>query len=499
MSYTQLPLQAGPSPADAAAELLRRKSARQGILAFTTYTKPDYAVSWHHQILCDHLDRFASGEIKRLMVMMPPRHGKSELVSRRLPAYLLGRLPDANIIATSYSADLASRLNRDVQRIIDAPSYRRLFPGTGLWGSSVRTVAQGTYLRNSDLFEVVGHKGSYRSSGIGGGITGMGGDFLLIDDPVKNREEADSPTVRDSIYEWYTSTLYTRRSSTAGILVCMTRWNPEDLAGKLLSRAEEDPTADQWTILKFPALAEGPLSADDPRASGEALWPERFPVEELAKTRAANPYDWFSLYQQEPRSAGSQEWPDEWFSSGIWFKEWPTDLLFRVQTLDPSKGRDARNSDYSAWVIAGVDRQGNIWVEADLERRPSTKIVEDGLDLYQQHQPRAIGIEVNQFQSLLAVEFRRAARLRKYQTLPVFGITNTVNKQVRIRSIGPYLAQRKLWFKSDSPGTRLLVQQLREFPSGAHDDGPDALDMAIRLIKHLLGHKEKSIQLETAA
>jgi hypothetical protein len=144
------------------------------------------------------------------MIFAQPRSGKSELVSRRLPAYILGRDPDATIIAASYGADLARRMNRDVQRIIDTPEYQRLFPDTQLWGKNVRSVADGSYLRNSDLFEVVGHRGFYMSVGVGGALTGMGSKYMVLDDPVKNRKEANSATYRQSVWEWYTSTFYTR-------------------------------------------------------------------------------------------------------------------------------------------------------------------------------------------------------------------------------------------------------------------------------------------------
>ena len=162
------------SQQEAAAELLRRRQARNSILAFTTYTMPTFEVSWHHEVMSEYIDKFANKEIKRLMIFMPPRHTKSEFVSRRLPAYLLGRNPDESIIAASYGADLASRMNRDVQRIIDSEDYRRIFPDTRLFGKNIRTVASGSWLRNSDMFEVVEYSGYYRGSGIGGAITGMG-------------------------------------------------------------------------------------------------------------------------------------------------------------------------------------------------------------------------------------------------------------------------------------------------------------------------------------
>jgi len=184
------------------------------------------------------------------MVFMPPRHGKSELVSRRFPAFALGRDPNTRIIACSYGATLAARLNRDIQRIIDTPGYLSLFPSTRLYGENVRTRAQGTYLRNSDIFEIVGHAGFCASAGVGGAITGMGFDIGIIDDPIKNQEEAESITYRNMVWEWYGSTFYTRAEKDAIILLTMTRWHQDDLAGRLLN----DAGGDKWTVLSFPAL-----------------------------------------------------------------------------------------------------------------------------------------------------------------------------------------------------------------------------------------------------
>ena len=246
------------------------RAARSNLFDFTCYTYPGYAGNWHHRLICSYLDLFVAGEIKRLMIFAPPRSGKSELVSRRLPAFILGHDPDAWIIAASYGADLARRMNRDVQRIIDSPEYRRLFPDTQLWGKNVRSVADGSFLRNSDLFEVVGHKGYYMGVGVGGSLTGMGGRYLLIDDPVKNRKEANSATYRQAVEEWYTSTFYTRLAPGGNILIVLTRWHEDDLAGRLLEKAKSDPAADQWTVITLPAVAEEPVAAYDPREPGVA-------------------------------------------------------------------------------------------------------------------------------------------------------------------------------------------------------------------------------------
>ena len=158
--------------------------AQNNLLDFTRYTFPKYQVNWHHRLLANKLDKVVTGEVKRLMIFMPPRYGKTELASRRFPAYILGKRPNSQIIATSYGATLAQDINRDVQRIIDSDLYQEVFPETKLYGKNVRTVSSGTYLRNSEIFEVVNHKGFYKSAGVGGGITGKGFNFGIIDDPV---------------------------------------------------------------------------------------------------------------------------------------------------------------------------------------------------------------------------------------------------------------------------------------------------------------------------
>jgi predicted phage terminase large subunit-like protein len=271
---------------------------------------PAYQVNWHHRVLCHYLDRFVRREIKRLMVFMPPRHGKSELVSRRLPAYIFGVNPDAKIIACSYGADLASRMNRDVQRIMDTDHYRAAFPASQLFGANVRTVAQGTYLRNSDIFEIVDHAGIYRAAGVGGGITGMGFDYGIIDDPIKNREEADSVTVRESIKDWYASTFYTRAEKDACILVTMTRWHMDDLAGWILDGDDKD----NWTVLSFPGVKDTEPTDYDRRAIDEPLWLDKYNSDALAAIkRTIGSYQWESLYQQRPRPREGGMFKEHWF------------------------------------------------------------------------------------------------------------------------------------------------------------------------------------------
>ena len=287
--------------------------ARRCYYEFVLQTKSDYIGGWFLRKVADALQRFyhevEAGKRPRMMIFAPPRSGKSELFSRRFPAWALGKNPDMQFISCSYADDLAGRTNRDVQRIIDTPKYMSIFPGTRLNVRNVSTYSQGAYLRNSDLFEIPGHTGSYRSAGIGGGITGMGADIAVIDDPVKDKAQAGSKTWRDAIWDWYRSVLYSRLSPKGGVLLGMTRWHEDDLAGRLLDAAMAG--ADKWEVLKFPATAE---EDEEHRKAGEPLHPERFSAEQLAEIKRVQGSDsWAALYQQRPAPVGGGIFDRAWW------------------------------------------------------------------------------------------------------------------------------------------------------------------------------------------
>jgi predicted phage terminase large subunit-like protein len=216
------------------------------------------------------------------------------------------------------------------------------------------------------------------------------------------------------------------------------------------------------------------------------LWPEREDLYTLMTLRATTGAAAFASEKQgDPVNPEACEWPSEYFDRpGFWFEQWPASLLFRILSLDPSKGKDADKGDYSALAKIGIDKAGVIFVEADLQRRPTPQIVADGVEMVRQFKPDGFAIEINQFQELLCADFLRVGHEQRTH-LPIFEINNQVNKNVRIRRLGPYLSQRKLRFKTRSPGTVLLVQQLKDFPVGDHDDGPDALEQGLRLLIEL--------------
>jgi predicted phage terminase large subunit-like protein len=247
--------------------------------------------------MCAALDDVARGLLKRLMIFTQPRVGKTEAVSRRFPAFMFGKNPDCNVIATSYSDDLARANNRDVQRIITSDQYPLLFPNTRI--GSTRSQSG---VKNSDEFEVVGHRGVYKSAGVGGGITGRGFNIGLIDDPIKSREEADSKTYRERLWEWYNAVFYTRRANDdAAIILVQTRWHHDDLAGRLLAQ-----NASEWTVVRFEAIKEtndapNKYNAYDKRAYGDVLWPDLFSSEAMADTqKQLGTFNFASLYQQRP-------------------------------------------------------------------------------------------------------------------------------------------------------------------------------------------------------
>lgn len=284
-----------------------QEDARENILAFTQYTKEDYVVNWHHQILCDKLNKFANGEIKRMMVFMPPQHGKSELTSRRLPAYMLGRNPNLRIALCAYNSTFASKFNRQVQRIMTEPAYNEVFPGTRLNAKNVATDSKGSYLRNSEQFEVVGKRGSFLSVGVGGGITGNPVDIALIDDPIKGAEEAGSQTYREKVWEWYTTELETRLHNNSQILITLTRWNIADIAGRILEASQSEHARD-WEVVVFPRIKVDNSNPDDPRKVGEVLWPEVHSMESAMEAKQRNPVKFEALQQQNPKvmEAGSE-------------------------------------------------------------------------------------------------------------------------------------------------------------------------------------------------
>lgn len=400
------------------------------------------------------------------MVFMPPRHGKSELVSRRFPAYILGRLPDTSIIGCSYGADLASRMNRDIQRIIDTSEYERLFPQTRLYGKNIRTVSQGAYLRNSDIFEVVDRQGVYRSAGIGGGITGMGFQFGIIDDPIKDPKEAESEVFRESVWEWYTGAFWTRQAKDARILLTMTRWHEDDLAGRLLTLAKADPKADQWEVLKLPGICEDESLSHERRKAGEALWPARFNVDYFEASKANNARQHEAMNQQNPTAREGNM-----FKVGkLTIEDAAPVEGKRVRYWD--KGATASGGDFTVGVKISRDTKGLFWVEDVKRGQWATDERDETIKQTAELDGRLVGIggeqEPGSSGKDAALAFVRMLAGYSVTTAPASGSKETradpFSSQV---NAGNVRLVRGKW-------NAAFIEELRQFPQGKHDDQVDA-------------------------
>ena len=448
-------------PVRARAELLLRQ--RQGIASppdlvqFVARMYPGYVWNWHHRLIAELLEQVLAGEVTRLLVALPPRHGKTQLVSRLFPAYVLGRDPSMSVISCSYSAALATRNSREVQRLLSDPRYRAMFPATRL-----PTPRDTGVTRTADYFELLsvdGRVGSYRAAGVGGSITGMGFRLGIIDDPIKDRSQADSAHYRDLVWEWYTSTFRTRAEPGARIVVISTRWHQDDLVGRLL---QNEPG--QWEELRLPAIAEGELHPRDPRQPGEALWPERYPIEELQALQRLSAYDWAALYQQRPVPRGGGLFKEEWLTQSLAppcrRRVWAWDLASKAL------------GDWSAGALVGETDLGYHVLRVERLRGDYPDIKRCVLRCWAEDPADALLVED------AAAGVPLVQELRASTPLPVIPVRPQGPKISRAMAVSPLVEARRV---SYSPGdwNAEFLAEFCAFPSSPHDDQVDAVVMAL--------------------
>lgn len=447
---------------------MQRRSAQHTLSDFILYTSDNYLMGWVHQEICQTLDNFLkdliAGKRPRLIITMPPRSGKSEIVSRRFPAYFLGKYPDLSIISVSYSASLAEDFSRDVQRIIDSDEYKAIFPNTKLSDKKDKN-----YKRTSDFFEIVDHKGVYCSAGVGGSITGKGCDILIIDDPIKNRQEANSETVRKKIYDWYSSTAYTRLSPIGGVIMMCTRWHLDDLIGKVLSDKNQKP----FHVISYPAIAEH----DEPhRKQGEALHSERFSLEILNEIKSTlSTADWLSLYQQKPVPEG-----------GAIFET--SKLRYYDETSEPKRFdqivgswdmtfKENKTSDFVVGQLWG--RKGADFYLLDMvrDRMDFVKTLKVFINFANKHKNCNCWLVEDKANGTAII-----STLKKHIS-GIIPITPKESKQERAYAITPYLEAGNIFFPKNQNFTKDLEEEMLQFPAGAHDDTVDSMTQALNYFR----------------
>lgn len=428
----------------------------------------------HLMVIDRALIDIALGKINRLMILMPPRHGKSTLGSKGFPAWYAGQFPDREIMLTSAKRDLALKWSADARDVFD--EY-----GQQIFGVGVNPKDRGAENWKTTC------GGEIQALGVGSSAFGRGAHLAIIDDYHGSMNEAMSLTERNNVHRWFHGTIRNRLNDEhkSAIVIIATPYHKDDLMGRLLK--EQDQGGDQWRVIKFPAIAtDNDILGRKP---GEALWPQKWSINHLERERraliaAGYPWQWEALYQCCPVDVIDSEWPSEYFDD-IMFDEWPTEMVGKVIAVDPSMGK-TNKSDFSAIVMVMKGRDGNYYIEADLGRRPSSRIVDDALNWHREFKPATLGCETNSFQELLGAEFEAKSKAGNYNVW-FSGIHNSQDKRVRIRTLTPLLAQKKIRFKRNSPGVSIVLEQMRMFPSGKYDDGPDALEMGIRLVNWLEG------------
>jgi len=418
----------------------------------------------HLDVLDKALQDVSEGKIKRLIVAMPPRHGKSERVSKKFPAWHVGRNPGDEIILASYSIDLSrgfSRIARDTLM-----SHYSVF--------GVRVDPQN---QSAESWGIEGYRGGVTAAGVGGPITGRGAKIAIVDDPVKNSEEANSEVMRDKIWEWYQSTLYTRLTPDGRIIIVMTRWHEDDLVGRLLKKEREEieegtHTGDRWTVINFPAIAE-----DDDylgRKPGEPLWPEfGFDLQRLTKIKQdVGSYVFNALYQQRPSAAEGAMFRRQWWQ---YYETDPRLIQFdeMIQSWDCTF-KDSDGSDYvvgQVWGRKGADKylvdqvrdRMDITATMDAIRNMSAKWPKARLKLIED---KANGSAI--------------ISMLRHKLGGIVPVTPKESKLARAHAILPDVEAGNVYLPRNKPWVQDFIEECAAFPKGANDDQVDCMTQALQ-------------------
>ena len=479
-------------------EIARRVLARRRLLPFVQRLNPRYSAGWVHEDICRRLEQFsedvALGKSPRLMLLMPPRAGKSELASRMFPAWHLGKYPDHEVISCAYNVSLAETFSRKVKEALEDPKYQTVF----------QTRLHPDFRSNGE-WAIAGARGGYVAAGVGGGITGRGCHILVIDDPIKNAEEADSADTREKLWDWYGSTAYTRLAPGGGVLVIQTHWHDDDLAGRLQNAMRADAEADQFVVVKYPAIAEADeflcldtdlieynvaeVPPEEPpgreffqadcryrllRRKGEALHPARYDLQKLNRIKKTlPPRFWSALYQQNPVPDEGMYFTKDMFRRGP--APSPTDCYVNV-AFDFAISEKQQN-DYTVGTVTLLDSD-DVLHFVDRVRFKSADadfICKAIVSLCKRwHNPSIqLGLEDGQIYRALSGPLKREmARQRVYPSIQL--LKPITDKQARARTLQGRMQQGLVSFCDKADWFDSMRTEMLRFPSGVHDDQVDS-------------------------
>lgn len=499
-----------PAQLAAQAEMASRVLARKDLLHFIQRINPGYLAGWVHKDICKRLERFsadvAAKKSPRLMLLMPPRHGKSEIASRNFPAWHMGQYPDHEIISCSYNVSLAMGFSRKVKQIIEDPNYGQVFTGARLDPKN----------QSTEEWALEGARGGYVAAGIGGPITGKGAHVLVIDDPVKNAEEADSADQREKVWEWYNSTAYSRLAPGGGVLIIQTWWHDDDLAGRvqnLMKTGSDDVYVDQYEVVKYPAVAEADewlnlntqqierLEHDDQpggdmlhavaralkagmdttqlqylRSKGEALHPDRYDLDKLMRIKAQNAGGrwWSALYQQNPVPDDGAYFLKEHF------KRAPLPELKRsnVYIAWDFAISTKKQNDYTVGTV-GLQDEDDVLHIAEMVRfksNDSLYMVEAILNLCERWYSPNLQLGFEDGQIYRAIEALLKKRMRERRVYPSITVLKPItDKMARARPLQGRMQQGMVSFADNAPWFEAARMEMLRFPAGVHDDQVDSM------------------------
>lgn len=448
------------------------------LIAYAAYQWPGYRDAAHHRLIARHLEAVERGEIKRLMITMPPRHGKSMLASEFFPAWYMGRNPDHYVVTATYAQELADDFGRKVKNQIEDGAFREIFPGVGLADDSKSAKRFHIEGSHGGYEHATTQRGAFYAVGVGGPLTGRGAHLLLIDDPVKNREDAESEVMRKKTKDWYTSTAYTRLMPGGRIVVIQTRWHEDDLAGWLQSEHDHEG----WTVLDLPAIND----------NGEALWPEQYDVPALEQIkRALPPRDWSALYQQRPSPDTGDYFKREWIIPVDDAHIPPRNTMAIYGASDYAVTADG--GDYTVHAVVGIAHDGRMFLLDLWRAQVSSDVWVDALcALVRKWKPIGWAEEAGQIKAGIGPFLvKRMIDTESYTVREQFPTRG--DKAVRAQSIRARMAMQGLYVPSSAPWLSDLISELMSFPVGVHDDQADALGLIGQLLdRAAMGEKPKT-------
>ena len=432
-----------------------REKAQNHFMPFVHHVYENFIEGRHHRVIAEKLEKIATGELKRLIVNMPPRHSKSEFASYLMPAWFLGRNPKLKIIQATHNTELAVRFGRKVRNLIETEAYYEIFPETKLKTDDKAAGRWGTEAG-----------GEYFAAGVGAAVTGRGADLFIIDDP-HSEQDALSEGAFDNAYEWYTSGPRQRLQPGGAIILVMTRWGTKDLTGKLMKAQANDVMSDEWEVVEFPAIMP----------SEKPLWPEFWNKDDLLKVKAALPVaKWNAQWQQQPTATEGAIVKREWWQT--WEKEDVPPVKYIMQSYDTAFSKK-ETADYSAITTWGVfePEEGGadhiILLDARRGRYNFPELKEAALEEYEYWEPDMVIVEAKATGTPLTDELRRTG-------IPVLNYTPAKgrDKVTRMHTVAPIFEAGMVWAPEKKFADE-VIEECAAFPNGDHDDFVDSMTMAL--------------------